>query len=615
MLDLEATSLPVLDLGALRDGRRAEAVRETRAAFESHGYLLVEGHGIAPALFGEVYALTERLFALPESVKLDCAPESARGLAGYVLGDPNERAARASETTEMWQIQRPFEDPSARHPSIPENVWPRELSELRSPALALFAALDACAKQVLAALDEGLELRAGLHGSEPLAPGAEDGWAILRLMRYPPRSPETSLDRPRASAHDDMCLLTCYTGGSRSGLEVLQPDGSWARVPAGERYLLIGAGSMLHAATNGVIRPATHRVVYDPGDPGVRYATPFFLLPRPDAGVGPRLLAASGGFPRYPDRTAANMLAIATGWTDDEAAARHDEWRTGSPAPDPRTVRVTREGATSLSFMELEVADLHRAGDVARRLFEGSLHLVLVRRAFAAEQMLALRHRLERGTPPLARLAFPAKFHAFFLGGNLDLSDELAGYLELAARFEDDARILGGAEVDLARALPGLLSALAGGRPLDRPRGPNGQAYLLASIRELLEGGHIPPHCECEQLARAPYGDLGPRIDRTTLLSYYTMIDPPLAGGELVVHELAWDEVRGEHVQNARTEVRELLARAARPSLRVRPLAGDLLLFDGGRLIHEVRPVEKGKRWTLGGCMGRDTEGRLLFWA
>jgi hypothetical protein len=39
------------------------------------------------------------------------------------------------------------------------------------------------------------------------------------------------------------------------------------------------------------------------------------------------------------------------------------------------------------------------------------------------------------------------------------------------------------------------------------------------------------------------------------------------------------------------------------------------LIFDGGRLIHEVRPVERGTRWTLGGFVARDAFGQLLHWA
>src|SRR5262249_22312028 len=137
-------------------------------------------------------------------------------------------------------------------------------------------------------------------------------------------------------------------------------------------------------------------------------------------------------------------------------------------------------------------------------------------------------------------------------------------------------------------------------------RGPDGRCYLLASVRELLDRGFIPPHCECEQLDREPYHHLGPLLDRTTLLSYYVMIDPPRGGGELLIHQLGWDEVRDQHVQGQRTEVRALIERDPRPTLRVCPLPGDLLIFDGGRWIHEVRPVQSGKRWTLGGFLARD---------
>jgi isopenicillin N synthase-like dioxygenase len=607
-----ASHVPKLDLARLTGADRTRAVAETAAAFATHGYVLLQGHGIAPRLFARVYDVIERLFALSPAIKRACAPEAARGLAGYVLGDPNEGPTESEETTEMWQVQRPFADPSARHRAIPENVWPDALPELREPALALFQGLDECTLAVLAALDEAYEL-----GPDSLVTSARDGWAILRLMRYPPRSPTTPPERLRASPHDDMCLLACYTGGSRRGLEVMQPDGSWSEVPAGEEWLLVGAGSMLEAATNGLVRPATHRVRYSETDPGVRYATPFFLLPRPDADLGPRAaLETRVGVRRYPTRTAAEMLGMATGWGDDPATARHESWRTGSPPPDGRVGRISAEGGPTLRVQDIELASIAEAARAIDALLAGELGLVVVRRAFSAEQMLALRRRLERGEPPLSRFAFPEKFHARYYGANLDMAgSDLREYFDLAERFERDLRGLGGEEIDLGNALPRLLGALASGSELGRPKGPDGRPYLIASIRELLQRGYIPPHCECEQIAREPYRHLGPLLDRKTLLSWYVMIAPPEAGGELVVHELRWHEVRERYLEHERSEVNELLASERRPLLRVRAQAGDLLIFDGGRLIHEVRPVERGTRWTLGGFVARDAFGQLLHWA
>ena len=98
--------------------------------------------------------------------------------------------------------------------------------------------------------------------------------------------------------------------GSASGLQVQTPDGGWHDVTA-QGKILVGVGDMLTSLTNGYFRSGTHRVKTLPGDGRGRVALPFFVAPRPDVNVGPLpvCLPLTGGRPRFPEISAAGMLA------------------------------------------------------------------------------------------------------------------------------------------------------------------------------------------------------------------------------------------------------------------------------------------------------------------
>jgi isopenicillin N synthase-like dioxygenase len=63
-------SLPIVDLGPLREGRDARTAAEAiRTASERHGFFYVAGHGVDPAIERRLEEATVRFFALPTEAK------------------------------------------------------------------------------------------------------------------------------------------------------------------------------------------------------------------------------------------------------------------------------------------------------------------------------------------------------------------------------------------------------------------------------------------------------------------------------------------------------------------------------------------------------------------
>lgn len=201
----------------------------------------------------------------------------------------------------------------------------------------------------------------------------------------------------------------------------------------------------------------------------------------------------------------------------------------------------------------------------------------------------------------MAPTRFAAEFEAFSIGPCLDQSEgDLDGYLARVPVFDAALEASIASAGATARVLSALARVASGWAPR-RPRTVDGRTYGVVTLRRLPPGGRIPPHCENEQLPRAAYRDLRPRIDGAALVSFYLTLRPADDGGELSLHDLGPAAI-GDRVRHGHSDLAaEVLAA---PRVRVRPGAGSLIVFDGGRRFHQVLPVRGARsRWTLGGFL------------
>lgn len=275
------------------------------------------------------------------------------------------------------------------------------------------------------------------------------------------------------------------------------------------------------------------------------------------------------------------------------------------------------EGASGGALVrEIDAAEAGRHGETLEALFRGLCGGVIVRDVFPAPAMNELAARLERREPRFPETSFPPEFHAHFLGACLDLAaPDLAAYFAVAERFERALAAAFAGIGDFGREVERVLGALGGGARVEVPRGPRGAAYTSVTVRRLETGGFIPPHCEHEQATRPPYRDLRERIRPDRMASYYVMIQPPEAGGELCVSTLRFSEIDASRIENGRTRVGDLVQ--SLPSLALAPRAGDMVIIDGGARFHWVAPCRGARlRWTIGGFVSPARAGdSLLIWS
>lgn len=300
-------NIPTIDLNDYLTGDAAARERMVKTLGDGlveFGFLNVEGHGVDSDLIRGTYGLWQRFFGLPEEAKKRYA-----GIDGGSRGYTPFRVEHAKDNPlpdlkEFWHVGQ---EPPAGHPLhgvYPGNVWPAEIPEIRQPTLRLYSSLEHVAENLLRALAEYFELP-----HETFASMMRVGNSVLRVIHYPPVAPEFD-PAVRASAHEDINLITLLCEATDSGLEIFTREGEWMAVETGEGQIVVDAGDMLSRCTNGVVPATTHRVVNPPSAINrERYSMPFFVHPYPscDLTVKERFVSADNP-PKFPPITAGEFL-------------------------------------------------------------------------------------------------------------------------------------------------------------------------------------------------------------------------------------------------------------------------------------------------------------------
>lgn len=268
-------AIPVL---SLEHSRPADFARDFGQSFQRFGFAMVRDHGMDAALVADAWAKAKAFFALPEAAKRAYLVPGGGGQRGYTAyGTEIAKGASENDLKEFWHVGRDLPPGSPLADTMPPNVWPQEIAGFRDTFTRLFAEFDRVGARLLSAIAVYL-------GLEPdwFVDPVRDGNSIIRLLHYPPVSP----DAPgvRAGAHEDINLITMLLGAEEGGLELLDRSGNWLPVTPPEGALVINVGDMLQRLTNHVLPSTSHRVVNPPPERrGVsRYSMPYFLHLRPD---------------------------------------------------------------------------------------------------------------------------------------------------------------------------------------------------------------------------------------------------------------------------------------------------------------------------------------------
>jgi isopenicillin N synthase-like dioxygenase len=228
----------------------------------------------------QLYSAIKKFFALGDDIKKKYELSGIAGQRGYTgKGKEHAKGRNTGDLKEFYHVGQELSAEQLQAEAYPANIWPDEVPEFKSAALAVYTALEKTGIQMLQAISIFLDLPQDYFDNK-----IRNGNSILRPIHYfsiedPAAVPS---DAVRAAEHGDINLITLLMGASADGLQVLRRDGKWIPITALPDQLVVNVGDMLERLTNGKLKSTIHRVVNPPTHlmSTPRYSIPFFMHPR-----------------------------------------------------------------------------------------------------------------------------------------------------------------------------------------------------------------------------------------------------------------------------------------------------------------------------------------------
>ncbi|KNC49133.1 iron/ascorbate-dependent oxidoreductase [Thecamonas trahens ATCC 50062] len=290
--------VPELDVAALEDAPTAEALAALAHACHTVGFLRVVNHGVPVEVVDDVLAAASEVFSLDQAEKEAVHINGSLSFRGY---------ARVGEeiTLGVPDFKETF-DVGLEHPPVGQdavaaaaatgawagllagaNQWPAAAPMLAPRIYAYMDAMRELGLRIMtilaAALDLPLDTFTSVYTRRPAGRPDAAGFALLRLLRYPPQA---GAPRIGVGEHSDFGMLTLLATDDIGGLQVEIEPGVWRDVPPRSGTFVLNFGDLLEVWTNGYIRATNHRVI-SPSSTMPRFSVPFFVEPDLDATFTP----------------------------------------------------------------------------------------------------------------------------------------------------------------------------------------------------------------------------------------------------------------------------------------------------------------------------------------
>ncbi|PKA63698.1 Flavonol synthase/flavanone 3-hydroxylase [Apostasia shenzhenica] len=256
-------SIPVIDLAGIDGPDRHKVVAAVGMACQTTGFFLVRNHGISQQVMANMLDVSREFFKLPPS---DRPTTSSDDLSAAVRLSTSFNVA--TEEVRCWRDFlrlhcHPLED------VLPQ--WPSKPPSFRPVAAEYAAGVRKLAHLLLDAISESLGLERSFM-AKALGPLQQP-----MVVNYYPRCPQPELTYGLPE-HKDSSVVTLLLPDRVPGLQVRMRDGKWAAVDPAAGELVVNAGDMLEALSNGRYQSVLHRAMVNKESERMSIST-FFLLP------------------------------------------------------------------------------------------------------------------------------------------------------------------------------------------------------------------------------------------------------------------------------------------------------------------------------------------------
>ncbi|SFN16188.1 isopenicillin N synthase family oxygenase [Variovorax sp. OV329] len=297
--ETSAREIRIIDLSDF-GRRKAEIADQIWDAAVDVGFFQVANHGVDTRDIDHAFAMSERFFALPDSVKAQYPHKKALNV-GWESRAQLRPSTGTADQKESYQITRPHM--ADLYPSE------QELPGFKEDMLAFEAKSWAVGMKILScfALKLGFDDEFFTRAHDPSKASYQSTLRLLHYYAIPPAA-QDNLGLWRAGAHTDFdCLTLLYQRAGQGGLQVCpgkEMDAQeWTSIPPMADLITCNIGDMLMRWSDDRLPSNFHRVKNPvPGEyMGPRYSLAFFCQANRD-----QVIESPSG--KYPPITAGDYL-------------------------------------------------------------------------------------------------------------------------------------------------------------------------------------------------------------------------------------------------------------------------------------------------------------------
>lgn len=241
--------------------------------------------------------------------------------------------------------------------------------------------------------------------------------------------------------------------------------------------------------------------------------------------------------------------------------------------------------------------------DGINQIYQGKIDGMLLKEVFSKAEMLEVKSRLERESDEIETVRYGTTLGCVLMAAGSDKER----YFQGANSFRDKLKTL--FNTNFEARVEAVLSKMSGGRKVEVARENEERIYTPATVRFVYPNrGGMVPHKNNDFLPNSYYDHLKQIAKMVDALSYFIIIDTPESGGDLVLYDLPTEE--------SMTLTKDLDLEKC-PKISITPDIGDMIIFHGGNIVHQITDVTGTKpRITIGGflAMSKD-EQKLLSWS
>ncbi|WP_414565758.1 MULTISPECIES: 2OG-Fe(II) oxygenase [unclassified Anabaena] len=263
---------------------------------------------------------------------------------------------------------------------------------------------------------------------------------------------------------------------------------------------------------------------------------------------------------------------------------------------------ATQVEITINNWLTFDAESTKNYSDGINEIYQGKIDGILLKGIFSQAEMLAVTHKLENKNYQLEAVGYGTTLGYVLAAA----SGKIDKYLRTAANFRSELKRL--FNTNFEARVEATLSQMSGGRKVELARENDERIYTPATFRFLHPNrGGIGLHRDNEFLVQPSYQYLNKVAKMVNSLSYFIIVDTPEKGGDLVLYDVP--------VEQSETRIKDLDLEKC-PKKIINTNIGDMILFRGGNILHQVTPDVEGRktRITIGGFLAISKDDQKIFY-